>query len=135
MPLIVWSDALTVGITSIDADHQSLVGMLNEVYDRLESGCGPDVLDEILRRLIEYTEMHFAREEALLSEHGFPGLKEHQAAHGELRSRVEAFQAVVRRGEPGTDEDVARFLTGWLTRHILSQDHAYAPYLLDRGVR
>ncbi len=135
MPLISWTDALTVEIRALDADHQSLLSMLNQIYDAIQGGHGLGALDDIVSRLLRYTDTHFAREERLLEKHAYPGLTDHRNAHAELRGQVEAFRANVSNGTPGTDDEVALFLKNWLTRHILSQDHEYAAFLRAKGVR
>ena len=55
MPLMNWTDKLSVGVAVIDDDHKKLVGMVNELYDAMQSGRGKDSLGRILDGLVQYT--------------------------------------------------------------------------------
>ena len=55
MPLMEWTDKLSVGVPSIDAQHKKLVSMANTLYDAMKAGHGKEILDETLAGLINYT--------------------------------------------------------------------------------
>ena len=48
MPLMEWTDKLSVGVPSIDAQHKKLVSMANTLYDAMKAGHGKEILDETL---------------------------------------------------------------------------------------
>jgi len=135
MPLIKWTFALEVKVRALDADHQNLVRLLNEFYDAAQGGHGAAVLNDTLDRLVEYTNAHFAREEALLEKHDYPELADHRIAHQRLREQVQTYRASLDGATPPSDAEVAMFLKNWLTRHIMTQDQAYSVFLRERGER
>jgi hemerythrin len=57
MPLMTWTEKLSVGVGVLDEDHKKLVGMLNELYDAMQAGHGRDSLGRILNALVQYTLM------------------------------------------------------------------------------
>ena len=44
MPMMAWSEKLSVGITQLDNEHKKLVGMLNDLYDGIYSRKGKEFL-------------------------------------------------------------------------------------------
>ena len=77
MPLMTWTDKLSVGVGVIDEDHKKLVGMVNELYDAMQAGQGRDSLGRILNGLVQYTKFHFAREEKCFAQTGYPAAVPH----------------------------------------------------------
>ena len=81
----------------------------------------------------DYAKEHFQTEEALLLEHGFPGLEEHVREHDVFVARVMDMVFEPESAESGL-EDVLAFLVEWLVAHISGTDKKYGPYLNERGV-
>ena len=57
MPLMNWTEKLSVGVAVIDDDHKKLVAMVNELYDAMQAGRGKDTLGRILDGLVQYTKV------------------------------------------------------------------------------
>src|SRR5512134_3985517 len=89
---IRWTPALAVGDADIDDQHRELFRRAARLIDALRSGDRGEVLPT-LAYLEAYAVHHFAGEERLMRELGYPGLAEHVAAHGRFR---EEFAAHVR---------------------------------------
>lgn len=121
-----WNDSLNTGIDIIDKQHQRIVEYINKLHVASTSG-DRDVVGEVLDGLINYTISHFAFEEDLQNQHGYPLAAPHKKVHDIFIDHVAAYQ---RRHENG--EDIARKLSGelviWLRNHIKSEDQDYVPY-------
>ena len=61
-----WSNNYSVGIGSIDAQHQNLFAIARELHAAMTAGQGKASLARILDRLVQYTAVHFAHEERLM---------------------------------------------------------------------
>jgi len=85
MPLITWSDNLSVGIDSIDAQHKSIITMINTLNDALADGSTHEVLHKIFDGLAVYTITHFDYEEKLFAEYDYVDNAAHTAEHQALR--------------------------------------------------
>jgi len=131
-PRILWTPEMSVGHDQLDADHQVLIELIN----RLSAGDSDDdrtSIEFVIDELVQYTLMHFAREEALLEEIGYPELAEHRAAHAALAGRVEALRTRFCNGLSGRlGDDILDFLGNWLRDHILREDRGYAALLKER---
>lgn len=127
MAFIEWDPSFSVGSAKLDADHQKLLGMLNDIYEAWMSQAGSEVLNRLFDELIDYTDTHFSREEAMLTSRGFHDLPAHRGEHAKLRARVLQFRARHLSGvaPDALTEEIARFLKSWMMDHILGEDMQY----------
>ena len=55
LPVMTWSESLSVGLSSIDEQHKKLVGLLNSLHDTGVKGEGNAAIAKILGELTSYT--------------------------------------------------------------------------------
>jgi hemerythrin len=135
MPLMNWTEKLSVGVAVIDDDHKKLVGMVNELYDAMQSGHGKDSLGRILDGLVQYTKFHFAREEKFFAQTSYPAAVPHKQEHDALTRQVLDVQQKYASGASATlSLDVLHFLKDWLIKHIQGSDQKYRPHLNAKGI-
>ena len=121
-----WDDSLSVGIDVIDGQHRRIVDYLNELNvahikkDR-------DKVTEVLMGLMDYTISHFAFEENLMAESGYPLSEAHKKIHDSFIEHIKKYQEDHERGR-----DITRKLMSdlqiWLTNHIKNEDKHYVPH-------
>jgi hemerythrin-like metal-binding protein len=135
MPILPWSDMLSIGVKSIDQQHKALVGILNQLGDAVQGKA--DAWDEsvVLTRLVEYTETHFAYEEALMRRIGYDGLDAHAQEHQLLFEQVGDLMARSTAGETAGAEDLLIFLRDWLSSHIMGTDRTLGQHLNQMDIR
>jgi hemerythrin len=129
-----WKQQYSVGIDSIDRQHQNLFAIGRELSSAMSSGQGKAAIGRILDRLIQYTKTHFEHEEGLMRQNGFPDYIKHKKSHDDLTARVVKFRYEYQAGEVGISIDVLEFIRNWLEKHIQHEDLAYAPYLKAKAV-
>ena len=124
MAYMKWSNELDTDIHVIDNQHRRIVEYINELHDAIEHHSREEV-STVLEQLVEYTMSHFAFEEDLMQEAGYPFIHAHQKVHRLFEKKVGDF---VQRHELG--EDVSRqlltLLRTWLVNHIKRDDGDYA---------
>jgi hemerythrin len=131
---VEWSAALSVGIDEIDAQHQALIDLINEVQDAVAGGCERERQLDALGRLAEYTKIHFAVEESLMRIFGYPDYERHKAQHeGLVRSMLDLQRRLAVEQEAPIDEGLMRHLKHWLLDHILQSDQDYSRFFLAAG--
>ena len=130
MKTLEWSDDLSVGVQEIDDDHKKVIIYYNELFAACFASMGPAVVFETLEKLIEYTKVHFQREEGLMEKEGYPGLAEQRHEHEDLIRRVEDVQKKTN-SDPDHEfsNDVLGFVGFWIRHHILELDMALARYI------
>ncbi len=124
---INWSETLSIGVKPIDDDHQILVSLLNRCQKLEENTTDRDKLNSILIELMEYTQHHFRREEAIMKVCGYPGLKNHQQVHQLLIKQVEE-KLHQHQQNNITISQLRDFLLSWVIDHIQGMDKSFAPY-------
>jgi hemerythrin len=135
MPLIKWIPEMSVGVAELDEQHQGLVALLNRLHEKMMSGQGLAVLDAVLGELLRYAEVHFAAEERLFEQHGYPEALAHQAEHHAFTARVRELQAEVAAGKRFVSLPTLNFLRDWLADHVMRVDMAYKSFFAGRGCR
>jgi hemerythrin len=134
MGMFEWQPQFSVGIPSIDGQHQNLFKMARELHDAMSKGQGRQVVGRLLDRLIHYTTVHFAHEERLMEQYQYPGYADHKAEHVALTQKVMDFQHEFEEGRVPMTVELLRFLKGWLEHHIQESDQEYIPFLRGKVV-
>ena len=135
MPFVEWTDDFSVGVPEIDRDHQTLLGLLNDLYDAVESGVGHEALGRVLDGLALYVSYHFAHEEGLFLRANYPGYERHRKQHLALTDTVKEIYTEFQSGQADTlPQQVLDFLKTWLYEHIMGADRAFGVYFnANRG--
>lgn len=123
MAYIQWSKDLDTGIHVIDNQHKRIVEYINEL-DVVNSSGDSAGSNRILDELVDYTVTHFAFEEDLQENAGYPFLKAHRRVHEIFTRRVVDFQNRAKAGENVTPE-LLSMLKVWLINHIKGDDADY----------
>jgi hemerythrin len=135
MGMIQWNESLSVNVAEIDAQHQKLIGLINDLNAAMLQGKGRDVLDSILKGLVAYAETHFQTEERYFRQFGYPEAGPHQKAHADFVAKVKDFQKGFAADRAGLSVDVLLFLSDWLRQHIQIVDKKYGPFFNANGLR
>jgi hemerythrin-like metal-binding protein len=122
--LLEWNRDLDIGHERIDAQHRSLVGLLNRLHQDRLSGTGARGIRPVLAELHRYVLFHFGQEEALMHAAGYSRQAEHEAEHRQFADRLEALCARHLQGDEGVPAETFNWLAGWLLDHIAVQDRA-----------
>ncbi|MBV5276050.1 MAG: hemerythrin family protein [Lamprocystis purpurea] len=126
MPLILdFESRFLLGIPAMDHVHRELVELLNRMAD-----AGNATFAYLYPDLVNHTHAHFANEEVLMRQSGFPAMQEHMDEHARLRGELDAFgQALDGRRIDATRAFVAQQLPAWFARHTTTMDSALAAHL------
>jgi hemerythrin len=135
VPLFAWSNDYAVGVKSLDIQHMKLFEMINDLEQAMKKGQAESVNAPLLRKLIAYTENHFAAEEKLMESAHYPDFEKHRALHVALARKVSDFMDRLERGGTAVNVDLLFFLCDWLKTHINQADKAYGPWLAAHGAQ
>lgn len=134
MPAVIWTPAMSVGIEALDTDHKMLFGLINQLDRAVAEGSADDIVASIINGLVDYTEYHFGREEAMLRAVGFAGLDAHLAHHRALVKTLHDLRDDYTGGRRrGIERALLDFMHEWITDHVLAEDMKYAPDLKGRA--
>jgi hemerythrin len=135
MPILAWSDALSVNIGELDKQHQCLIELINRLHDAMKAGKGDAVMGPILSDLLAYTEFHFSTEEKYFQQYSYPESKLHKNQHDALKKKAKELKAGFEKGKLSISIEVMNFLKDWISAHILGLDKKYSPFLISKGLR
>ncbi|MGD0939489.1 MAG: bacteriohemerythrin [Terracidiphilus sp.] len=135
MPLVVWSNKLSVGVKAIDEQHTVLFDTINELHAAMMKGHARTIVGELLTRLLTYTRNHFSDEERMMETAGYSDLAQHRILHRDLTKQVEDYIARFQKGDLTLSIELAGFLSDWLKNHILAVDQSYGPCMNQHGIR
>ena len=114
---MTWNDTLRTGNPTIDAQHEELCWLTDELAGAREKGN----LAAALEFLLNYTRTHFSDEEAYMESIGFTELAEHRQKHRYFVETVMDYQERSDRRQLDF-KTLLDFLTKWLVEHIQEED-------------
>ncbi|MGB5539802.1 MAG: bacteriohemerythrin [Gammaproteobacteria bacterium] len=132
MDLIKLEENLRLNIPEIDAQHEELIGLINRLHEAMLHAAEKAVLDKLLSQLIEHTRTHFATEEQLMSQYGYPGFEAHKSEHTRLMQHLEGLAKRFDDGELLLSFAVVLELKGWAMVHIEKSDKPLGDYITSR---
>lgn len=124
MAHLAWTSELEIGIEVIDNQHRRIVDYINALHDASITKDRKQI-GYVIEQLIEYTLSHFAFEEELQEQAGYPFVKAHQKVHQLFARRVGEFQQRFELGED-VSEPLLTLLRTWLINHIRRDDADYS---------
>jgi len=132
MAKIEWSDKLSVGVEQIDNQHKELLRIANVLINAVSLGREVRVLENVLKRLREYTVFHFNSEEELMGDIRYPGRGDQAVEHARLKKEVKDYQRQIYKKEGLTPDEVLEFIKDWLLKHILTYDRELARFIHEQ---
>jgi hemerythrin len=130
---VAWDERYAIGIPLIDAQHQELIRMTNELYKAcLEEGdAGARLFKATIKAAVDYVKFHFSAEEKLLENVDYPQIAVHKKQHEEFAIKILEEVTNFEEGKKFVPNAFVRFLRDWILSHIALMDKKYAEYILN----
>jgi hemerythrin len=135
MPLLEWTDKMSVGVGEIDNQHKKLIHLINAFHDAIQSGKGKQVLENTLSKLADYTVYHFQTEEKYIKQFAYDGYVPHKVAHDEFTKKVLIHQVDLKENRVIEPDALMAFLRVWVTNHIMDMDRQYSEIFIKGGLK
>jgi len=134
MAYIEWSDALSVQIREIDAQHKQLIDIINRLHQAMIDKKGKELQKEIISEMHDYAASHFMLEERYMRRYSFPDLEDHCREHGRFAQEVAGLKARADSGGLILSIVILALLKEWLKNHILGTDMKYVEHFKRFGL-
>jgi hemerythrin len=128
-----WQECLPTGWAPFDREHEDIIGALGALLSAVNAsdfGRARAAVQELLRLV----EAHFAHEERLMRESGYPQLAQHKEAHDLYRGDIATFASHL--AEKGLTPEFRRWSTGrvleWFRFHVSANDVALGAFLTGK---
>ncbi|MCB9800330.1 MAG: hemerythrin family protein [Candidatus Omnitrophica bacterium] len=137
MKKIDWDEKMSMGINAIDVHHQKLIGYINALQEAVDKGqTDKAFLEDLVDRLIDYTDYHFSAEEKYMKLYEYPELKSHCEEHTAFIAEVKRFKDFLQaKPTEKLEAQMLSYLQTWLIHHILIIDKEYAIYFSEKGIK
>ena len=129
-----WQDSLSVGISSIDTQHQYIINLLNRIHDAVNTGSSAKIV-EVLIDMQTYSEVHFADEESIMRINNYPQLEEHIILHKKFITKTESFLDDLETHPLAVSSEIAHYLGKWVVNHIQKVDKELGDFLKLRNMK
>ena len=130
--MIMWKKEYSIGIESIDAQHQQLVNIINELKDGIDNKKENEVLKETLPKLVEYSKIHFHDEEKQMEMAGYTDIHLHKAQHKILINQIIQVLEQLKSGKTNVSISLFDFLKNWLLKHVLDHDKEFGYFVNEK---
>ena len=124
-----WNDRYRTGLILIDEQHQKLFELINNLNLAIYAENGKELLDNVLKELLEYVFHHFKVEEEFLSKNKYPDFRLHRTEHDSLTKNLLELRGKYKTGNRSIASELSNFLKSWLIIHILQSDMKFAKYV------
>lgn len=122
-----WTESMTVGEPTIDAQHKRLLAQLNAVIDAMIHGPNSKEVADAVAFFGKYADEHLAYEEAYMIRRKYSGLAEHLKRHQDFRDTYQRFK--MKLADEVTPDrlltEMEVYLGDWWTEHIRHEDKKY----------
>jgi hemerythrin-like metal-binding protein len=135
MNLMAWSPYFETGLEVVDAQHHALVDMINQAAPHLalNDDIAKRAVGPLLDNLTKYAAVHFRDEEHLMAQKKLSRdyLKHHHQAHLAFVNELTQMRKQYEHEGSLSGSDLLRFLTSWLSFHILMEDQRMSHQIKD----
>ena len=122
MKYLQWNDDFSVGVDSVDYEHQNLMDMINMIYAELEDRCDIAEIAQTVADVHTEISAHFALEERIMRQAGYEEFAEHKSDHEDLLDQIRTMMDAID-GDPERALDMlSEQLADWFSHHFSTFD-------------
>ena len=129
MPKIEWTSDLETGIPDIDNQHKVLFSLINELSKSIAEKKTNKAIQKVTENLTNYVLEHFAVEEALMEDEGYPKLEDHKSIHQDLVIKTAEIVEQYKNKELEMVSPLVVFIANWINTHIKKDDMDFINWL------
>lgn len=122
MKYLQWDEKYSVGVDSVDYEHQNLMDMINMIYAELEDRRDIAEITQTVSDVHAEISAHFALEERIMRQAGYEEFAAHKNDHEDLLDQIRSMMdAIEDDPEPALDM-LSEQLADWFSNHFATFD-------------
>ncbi|MDD2701947.1 MAG: hemerythrin domain-containing protein [Sideroxydans sp.] len=129
-----WSQELSVHIPEIDAEHKHFIELINALNEAIAERMSFSEVRKRMQDVLDDAVAHFAHEEVLFIEWGYPDAEQHAREHA---AATDIFTAIMKRIEKSEQDyewvDAGLQVKQLLLAHLLNEDMKYRDFWLAQN--
>jgi hemerythrin len=122
MKLLSWKPEYSLGIPSVDHEHQELIELINDVYGHIEQQADPDSIEACLEDIYAGIAAHFALEERHMREAGYQEFQAHKDDHEDLLDQLRDMMDDYLEDPAAGRRSLETRMGDWFGNHFASFD-------------
>lgn len=122
MAQIEWKEEFSVGNASIDQEHELLITQINSLYEQLNLPLDTHTIESMLADIQADISTHFALEELLMQEAGFPEFEDHKQDHERLLDQIDDMVFHFAEDPESGKALLTNRLSDWFSTHFKGFD-------------
>ncbi|HDT5895326.1 chemotaxis protein [Aeromonas hydrophila] len=132
--LLHWNEAFMVQVPSMDSQHLGLFEAMNRLYQAVLDKSPAQLRKQRLDELLKLATQHFADEECVMEQAGYPELRRHKQEHARLLAELDTLMQRNGTDDEEFNMELLVFLKNWLLNHISKVDKQYSGTLRQAGI-
>jgi hemerythrin len=132
MEKIKWKDEYSLGVERVDRQHRHMFEIINKIIEQPVLPGDAEIVADTIKEMVCYARRHFADEEKMMRQYGYPDLESHKKQHNYFIDTTAELAVNFMNNKNTTGGEIAEFLSIWLTNHILKTDMKYKELLLKK---
>ena len=130
-----WNEGLSVHIPEIDAEHQQFLRLIYELNEAIIGRMDMEEIRKRMQSLLDDAVKHFAHEEKLFREWGYPEAEEHAITHVQATHALNQIMGHFQHGGMECEWIEAGLrVKETLIGHMLNEDMKYRDYCKAAGI-
>jgi hemerythrin-like metal-binding protein len=119
MALIEWRKEFETGVADVDHEHRELVGLINDLHERVQSSASPEDVQAFLGEVFAKIAAHFALEESIMRKHAYDEYEAHKAEHERLLDEI---RDIMDESDADYGTALSETVRDWFVDHFKSKD-------------
>ena len=122
MSLITWKEEFSVGVPSIDHEHQELIESINALNEVAHDGSNFEKVSAALGEIYTQISAHFALEERIMRTAHYDGYPEHKEDHEDLLEELRDIMDRIDYDGTYDERRLGQELEAWFSVHFSTHD-------------
>ena len=122
MSLLTWRNEFSVGVPSVDYEHQTLIALINRLYSELLEESPEMTVMKFLGEIYTKISAHFALEEMLMREARYGEYAAHKKDHEHLLDDIRDIMESYEKDHEFNEKALKESLDQWFGVHFRTFD-------------
>ncbi len=122
MNYLQWCEAFSIGVDSVDFEHQELMDMINMIYAELENRRDVEEIKQTMGEVHAEISAHFALEERIMRHARYKEYDAHKNDHENLLDQIRTMMDAIEIDPEHALDMLSDKLADWFRRHFITFD-------------
>lgn len=135
MKYLQWRKEFSIGVDSVDFEHQELMDIINMIYAELDNRRDAEQIKQTMGEVHTEISAHFALEERIMRQARYDEFDTHKNDHENLLDQIRTMMDAIENDTEHALDVLSEALADWFSRHFVTFDARLHSRLGDHGRR